>query len=165
MGGNRADSRIRHRRARIALQAVCPRAHVPGRRLSAVVLDPRAQGGLHLLVLDVTGLQESADPRCYLITHAHLDHAMSLIMLSGSVPPRHFPEGTEDETVPPVPSRIPVYGTKATLDNLAEAYGGGLWPELGQWASESEIGWTGRRKRRRLEDEGSGAGAKFSPWV
>lgn len=85
-------------------------------------------------------------------------------MLSGSIPPRHSaPRAAEDSTAPPVPARIPVYGTKATLDNLAAAYGGGLWPELGQWAAESESTFAGRRKRRKMEDECSGAGAKFSP--
>lgn len=102
-----------------------------------------------------------ADPRCYLITHAHLDHALSLIMLSGSIPPRHT--RSKDSTAPPVPACIPVYATKDTLHNLAEAYGGGLWPELGQWAPESESMWTGRRKRRKPEHESLGAGAKFSP--
>lgn len=30
---------------------------------------------------------------------------------------------------------VPVFGTKETLERLSSAYGGGLWPELGHWAS------------------------------
>lgn len=106
---------------------------------------------------------------CYLITHAHLDHAISLIMLSGSVPqrPARAPPigGAEltppsDNTAPPAPSRIPVYALKETLDNLAAAYGGGLWPELGEWAPEPE---RGRKRRKLIADQKAGVGAKFTP--
>ncbi|KLT45384.1 hypothetical protein CC85DRAFT_231499, partial [Cutaneotrichosporon oleaginosum] len=113
---------------------------------------------------------------CYLITHAHLDHAVSLILLSGSVPCKqrrtsrqmfnehsNASEATADETVPPVPARIPVYATQETLDNLAAAYGGGLWPELGAWATPEELMQSGRRKRRRTQDELNGVGPKFYP--
>ncbi|BEJ16385.1 hypothetical protein CspHIS471_0509900 [Cutaneotrichosporon sp. HIS471] len=113
---------------------------------------------------------------CYLITHAHLDHAVSLILLSGSVPSKqrrisrllfnhdhvNASEATADDTVPPVPARIPVYATQETLDNLAAAYGGGLWPELGAWATAEELMHSGRRKRRRTQ-ELTGVGPKFYP--
>lgn len=51
----------------------------------------------------------------------------------------------------------------ATLDNLAAAYGGGLWPELGAWASEPERGRGGRLKKRKRHDDDGGVGARFSP--
>lgn len=74
-------------------------------------------------------------------------------------------EATGDETAPPVPARIPVYATQTTLDNLAAAYGGGLWPELGAWATPEELMTSGRRKRRRKDDELMGVGPKFYPYV
>jgi hypothetical protein len=88
--------------------------------------------------------------RCYLITHAHLDHTLSLILLSGSVPPRPSIARHPQPPIPPKPAGIPkankkatndaktcvpVFGTKETLDRLSSAYGGGLWPELGHWAN------------------------------
>ncbi|GMK55203.1 hypothetical protein CspeluHIS016_0202590 [Cutaneotrichosporon spelunceum] len=113
---------------------------------------------------------------CYLITHAHLDHAVSLILLSGSIPCKpnrnsrillnhdllNPSEAIPDETAPPVPARIPVYAIQETLDNLAKAYGGGLWPELGAWATAEELMHSGRRKRRRTQ-ELTGVGPKFYP--
>lgn len=109
--------------------------------------------------------------RCYLISHAHLDHAVSLVLLSGSIPPRQplsQPEpGGKLAEQPMKDTRIPVYAMRATLENLSKAYGGGLWPELGTWASEPERGRSGRlRKRRKTDkehDEGEGVGAMFSP--
>lgn len=107
---------------------------------------------------------------CYLITHAHLDHAISLIMLSGSVPQRparppttgaaELTPPSDNSAPPPAPSRIPVYALKETLDNLAAAYGGGLWPELGEWAPEPE---RGRKRRKLIADQKAGVGAKFTP--
>ncbi|RYF46046.1 MAG: hypothetical protein EOO38_14880, partial [Cytophagaceae bacterium] len=43
--------------------------------------------------------------RCYLVTHAHLDHVLSLIMLSGSVPPR---PKIAKHSQPPIPPTIPI---------------------------------------------------------
>ncbi|KAK4684208.1 hypothetical protein P7C73_g5988, partial [Tremellales sp. Uapishka_1] len=100
-------------------------------------------------------IKEARSPlaRCYLLTHAHLDHALSLILLSGSIPPRR------ETTAPAV--RTPVYATKETLSKLALAYGGTLWPELGKWEENGGKG----RKRRKLgkEEPGNEPGVMFCP--
>ncbi|ORY26323.1 low-affinity phosphodiesterase [Naematelia encephala] len=120
---------------------------------------------------------------CYLVTHAHLDHALSLIMLSGSVPPRpkdaaHF-QAPLSAITPPAPEyaltspRLPVYGTRRTLEKLAVVYGGDLWPELGSWAPERpldvpEAERASTRKRRKAPDAHGateGVCVSFSPLV
>lgn len=98
---------------------------------------------------------------------------MSLIVLSGSVPPRDqtackSKAEQKNTDASPLPSRIPVYATRDTLKNLQQAYAGGLWPELANWESDSdlaqEVNSNGVRKRRRIRRPSeSGAGAKFSP--
>ncbi|WVQ80159.1 hypothetical protein IAT38_002264 [Cryptococcus sp. DSM 104549] len=102
---------------------------------------------------------------CYLITHAHLDHVQSLIMLTGSFPRRAPPARQSSDSltpaipVTPSPSPCPpVYGTRKTLEKLAVAYGGDIWPELAVWSSDqaADEGATGRRKRRKV-------GAKQDP--
>lgn len=114
----------------------------------------------------MTALVDAANDSCYLITHAHLDHAIGLILLSGSVPARPppvVPGGAKllaNDGASATPSRIPVYALRETLDNLAAAYGGGLWPELGEWAPEPE---RGRKRRKLIEDKKAGVGAKFVP--
>ncbi|WVQ99702.1 hypothetical protein IAU59_006843 [Kwoniella sp. CBS 9459] len=104
---------------------------------------------------------------CYLITHAHLDHVGSLIMLSGSVPPRNIEhtqpskastrdENSSDSTPPARDAAHPrphVYGTRKTLEQLSQAYQGGLWPELGSWVPDREgesNDTASARKRRKL---------------
>jgi hypothetical protein len=121
-----------------------------------------------------------------------MDHCLSLIMLSGSVPPRLLPYHQTPPTPPPTstgsthilkvtpaPPRPPIYGTKKTLDRLAKAYHGELWPELGMWAEErlgedtdskksSSKGYSkgkGKRKRGEGEEATGGAGVLFSPYV
>jgi hypothetical protein len=100
-------------------------------------------------------------------------------MMSGSVPPRPSviehpqpPLGSADHTDDVKPesnapqARVPVYGTKETLERLLSAYGGGLWPELGHWAStEEESG--GRAKRRRLVKPKTtdGCGVVLTPYA
>lgn len=108
-------------------------------------------------------------------------------MLSGSVPPRpslakHAQPPLQPATDGPIDSnaeardrnapqaRIPVFGTKETLERLSMAYGGGLWPELGQWAPDkkaSEEPVEGRRKRRKVEEHKPstthGCGVVLSP--
>lgn len=124
--------------------------------------------------------------RCYLITHAHLDHTLSLIMLSGSVPPRPPIAAYAQPPITPISdqgvdepkhgrernapqARVPVFGTKETLERLSLAYGGGLWPELGQWAPDSQhsAGRVGTRKRRKVQKEPhaktDGCGVVLSP--
>ena len=122
----------------------------------------------HLLAVSWCG---SADLcRCYLITHAHLDHCLSLILLSGSVPPRPtlvdstqpnspalnsnpFSSSAKHSMAPPPPSlpRTPVYATKETLQRLALVFGGDLWPELGTWAPSKSS--TGTRTNANYDQE------------
>ncbi|WVF71166.1 hypothetical protein IAT40_005964 [Kwoniella sp. CBS 6097] len=107
---------------------------------------------------------------CYLITHAHLDHVGSLIMLSGSVPPRKVEhtqppnstlrhENSPDSTPPPHAThpRPHVYGTRKTLEQLSQAYQGGLWPELGSWVPdrEGEENTADSSRKRRKKGEHS----------
>lgn len=153
---------------------------VPKHRFPARIQYRNSQGCLHLLVPNVCHLTRCVGvqltSRCYLVTHAHLDHTLSLILLSGSVPPR--PE-IASHPQPPIPPSatdtkvtykskgkakneaktcVPVFGTKETLERLASAYGGGLWPELGHWANwqsdpdrKQTQGRTRGRKRKALD--------------
>ncbi|KAK6909748.1 hypothetical protein I203_103770 [Kwoniella mangroviensis CBS 8507] len=111
---------------------------------------------------------------CYLITHAHLDHVGSLIMLSGSVPPKsaqHTQPPTDTNNVSPHKStdqteaataaeathpKPHVYGTRKTLEQLSQAYQGGLWPELGSWVPdrEGDRPHHSGRKKRKIDDSG-----------
>lgn len=132
-----------------------------------------SESSLPILIPDVGDiLTTKLMNRCYLITHAHLDHTLSLIMLSGSVPPRPTiakhpqppipPSIPIDTALPPkgkgkakneAKAVVPVFGTKETLERLSSAYGGGLWPELGHWAS-----WqvTERKQPEIKKEEGEG---------
>ncbi|ORX35621.1 cyclic-AMP phosphodiesterase [Kockovaella imperatae] len=107
---------------------------------------------------------------CYLITHAHLDHVQSLILFSGSMPPRGQPPdasilsppltskahssdddaSSDKDDATPAPSRMPVrvLGAKPTLDRLSLAYGGELWPEIADW-EKSHGGSASRLEARR----------------
>jgi Cft2 family RNA processing exonuclease len=107
--------------------------------------------------------------RCYLVTHAHLDHVLSLILLSGSLP--------RPISTPPQPNlRTPVYATKETLSRLSLAYKGDLWPELAIWdETEPVIVETSRKRRRtdkvrkvvqgRAHPDVTGCGVVFCPYV
>ena len=107
----------------------------------------------------------SCESSCYLITHAHLDHVHSLILLSGSIPPRQLAHGhspgqaSSSNRDDPYLPRPHIYGTKSTLKKLALAYGGELWPELSSWEQEEETETTqvngngSARKRRKRERE------------
>ena len=107
-------------------------------------------------------------------------------MLTGSVPPRpalpsvHQPPlpalpiglGTTSlkPTVGPAAPRPPVYATRETLERLAAAYGGGLWPELGSWAVQDKDGRGRPEKgavsaRGLVEDVNNAVGVVFSPYV
>lgn len=107
-------------------------------------------------------------------------------MLTGSVPPRpaadpaaaHQPPlpflpiglGTTSTkpTAGPSNPRPPVYATRETLERLAAAYGGGLWPELGSWAVQDKEG-RGRPEQGAIsakglvEDVNKAVGVVFSP--
>ena len=139
---------------------------VSERQLSLGIQYSNSESCLPIFIPNVNGpRQPELMNRCYLITHAHLDHTLSLIMLSGSVPPRPTIAKHPQPPIPPkfpidfalpyegkgkakneAKSVVPVFGTRETLERLASAYGGGLWPELGHWAS-----W---RVTERKEDEG-----------
>ncbi|OCF38678.1 hypothetical protein I317_07529 [Kwoniella heveanensis CBS 569] len=105
---------------------------------------------------------------CYLITHAHLDHVGSLIMLSGSVPPKNIEhtqapnstlrhENSPDTTPAPHDThpRPHVYGTRKTLEQLSQAYQGGLWPELGSWVPDREGEENDAESSRKRRKKGS----------
>ncbi|WVQ67318.1 uncharacterized protein L199_005514 [Kwoniella botswanensis] len=120
---------------------------------------------------------------CYLITHAHLDHVGSLIMLSGSVPPKsaqHTQPPTDTNNVSPHKSnnqtkaataaathpKPHVYGTRKTLEQLSQAYQGGLWPELGSWVPDREGDRPhppGRKKRKIDDGDKNGLGMVNGP--
>ncbi|KAI0371767.1 cyclic-AMP phosphodiesterase [Pilatotrama ljubarskyi] len=63
--------------------------------------------------------------RCYLITHPHLDHINGLVLSAGSAkgPPK------------------PVHGTQETLEVVAEAFSGKLWPALASWTEKPNISY------------------------
>ncbi|KAI0713262.1 cyclic-AMP phosphodiesterase [Earliella scabrosa] len=56
--------------------------------------------------------------RCYLITHAHLDHVNGLVLSAGSV------SG---------PAKL-VHGARKTLEGVASIFSGEVWPKLASWA-------------------------------
>lgn len=100
------------------------------------------------------------------MTHAHLDHVLSLILLSGSIPAHPTPkteipslEAPSSETgnaSTSQSSRTPIYATTDTLRRLSLAYGGEIWPELGSWgkgygelSAANGAAAESHRKRRR----------------
>ncbi|KAG6833480.1 hypothetical protein H0H87_006052 [Tephrocybe sp. NHM501043] len=60
--------------------------------------------------------------RCFLITHAHLDHISGLVMSAGSL------RGP----------RKRIYATKETLDDLENVFSDRIWPNLASWNEEDE---------------------------
>jgi hypothetical protein len=76
----------------------------------------------------------------YLITHAHFDHTLSLVLATGSLPNPLTPPATDNpaeinRTCPSVHSaRRPVYASLGTLEKLDKVYQGDVWPELGCWS-------------------------------
>ncbi|KAJ9121602.1 hypothetical protein QFC22_002221 [Naganishia vaughanmartiniae] len=76
----------------------------------------------------------------YLITHAHFDHTLSLVLATGSLPNPSTPPATDnpaeiDRTCPSAHSaRRPVYASLDTLEKLQKVYQGDIWPELGCWS-------------------------------
>ncbi|KAF5386590.1 hypothetical protein D9615_001704 [Tricholomella constricta] len=60
--------------------------------------------------------------RCFLITHAHLDHISGLVLSAGSF------RGP----------RKRIYATKDTLDDLENVFSDRIWPNLASWNEEDE---------------------------
>ncbi|KAJ2916824.1 hypothetical protein MD484_g3579, partial [Candolleomyces efflorescens] len=60
--------------------------------------------------------------RCFLITHAHLDHINSLVVSAGSL------------TGP----RKRIYAVKETLQDLASIFNDRIWPNLASWEEKDE---------------------------
>lgn len=109
----------------------------------------------------------------YILSHAHLDHAVSLVIASGSLPSELEDPETEDEIEPTRRSkspdgrrlRTPVFGTQTTLEKLQSVYHGDLWPELGKWSDTTgqmlhtpatlpdETGQLKRKRRTSTDDE------------
>ncbi|WVO19407.1 uncharacterized protein IAS62_000688 [Cryptococcus decagattii] len=101
----------------------------------------------------------------YLITHAHLDHVQSLIMLTGSAPPRpnliapKYPSVSQ-----PLPPQCPtVYGTTGTLEKLSTAYTGEIWPELVAWigGGSEDRKTEAPNKRRKANQSDRSTKSKF----
>ncbi|TYJ54479.1 hypothetical protein B9479_004899 [Cryptococcus floricola] len=114
----------------------------------------------------------------YVITHSHMDHVLSLVMLTGSFPclapePTSAPTQKSDPSLPSLPASSPkppttVYGTKGTLKRFSMAYKGALWPELADFDPNSQeandpepisdmlwdyaIEGGDRQKKRKLEE-------------
>lgn len=57
--------------------------------------------------------------QAFLISHAHLDHILGMVLGSASLP-----------------GRRPVFGLKSTLDNLLGIFDGKLWPKLASYREE-----------------------------
>lgn len=73
-----------------------------------------------------------------------------------ATPVAHPYSSSANDAAPPPNTlpRPPVYGTRETLQRLAEAYDGGLWPELGCWskdakAEDEDKEEVGRKAKRR----------------
>ncbi|KAF6765028.1 class II cAMP phosphodiesterase [Ephemerocybe angulata] len=60
--------------------------------------------------------------RCFLITHAHLDHINSLVVSAGSL------SGP----------RKRIYAAKQTLDDIASIFNDRIWPNLASWKEDDE---------------------------
>lgn len=75
-----------------------------------------------------------------MITHAHFDHTLSLVLATGSLPnplnTSHKDDPADiDRTCPSTHSaRRPVYASLSTLEKLEKVYQGDVWPELGCWS-------------------------------
>ncbi|KAJ9111703.1 hypothetical protein QFC19_001063 [Naganishia cerealis] len=80
----------------------------------------------------------------YLITHAHFDHTLSLVLSTGSLPnppsPAIYDPLVNDRTYPSTHSgRRPIYASLSTLEKLQKVYHGDVWPELGCWSDPFPI--------------------------
>ena len=123
----------------------------------------------------------------YILTHAHLDHAMSLAIASGSLPSlpdddQQVERQQRQDSPPGRKLRTPVFGSKSTLEKLSVIYNGDLWPELGKWSEEEDAPPTppvtslpdgpGPSKRKRKRESSpildppeilTGAGVQYCP--
>ncbi|KAF7440935.1 3',5'-cyclic-nucleotide phosphodiesterase pde1 [Pleurotus ostreatus] len=61
--------------------------------------------------------------RCYLVTHAHLDHISSLIMSAGSSTDR---------------LRKRIYASEQCLQDLESVFSNRIWPNLASWKTDDE---------------------------
>ncbi|TKY88218.1 hypothetical protein EX895_002928 [Sporisorium graminicola] len=57
--------------------------------------------------------------RAFLISHAHLDHILGLVLGSASLPGKRT-----------------VFGLKATLENILDMFNGKIWPKLASWKED-----------------------------
>jgi cAMP phosphodiesterase len=60
--------------------------------------------------------------RCFLITHAHLDHVNSLIVSAGSLGG----------------SRKRIFATEQTLRDLETVFADRIWPNLASWKEDDD---------------------------
>jgi hypothetical protein len=111
--------------------------------------------------------------RCYLVTHAHLDHVLSLILATGSLPPRQHPlypylRNSSYGGTPIAPVRMPIYAQRPVLNRLSTAFRGDIWPELGDWAGDGETSEQGNTSkadqlgRREVQDSSTGQDDKHT---
>ena len=116
--------------------------------------------------------------RCYLLSHAHLDHCTSMVLSAGSLPRRpYYSHGAGPSNLSP---GLPVYGFRASLETLSTAFRGGLWPELAAFEDDhsskpssstlESVGDVGdhlhnghKAKRKRNDDRRSGDQPTSSP--
>lgn len=71
---------------------------------------------------------------CQLITHAHFDHILAMVLATGSLPPRSLPPYPPGSLPSDKPVRIQVYAQRNVLEKISTVYDGEVWPELGAWA-------------------------------
>lgn len=70
---------------------------------------------------------------CQLITHAHFDHILAMVLATGSLPPRSLPPYPPGSLPSDKPVRIQVYAQRNVLEKISTVYDGEVWPELGAW--------------------------------
>lgn len=58
---------------------------------------------------------------------------------------------------------VPIYGSRTVLQRLEGAYGGDLWPELGQWATERPNGMKTRGGTAEAYELADGVGVQLCP--
>ncbi|KAF9475669.1 cyclic-AMP phosphodiesterase [Pholiota conissans] len=90
------------------------------RRDPSVIHSSKARSGPPSRVYSASDIYSFV--RCFLVTHAHLDHVNSLVLSAGSL------RGP----------RKRIYGLKQTLQDLELVFSGRIWPNLASWKEEDD---------------------------